>query len=91
MTKNKARQLYKKFFGRTSRNEFKIDLGHLKNMTFLGVPTRIEYFANKKQHGGKDTVYYHDFENEPVLLTNNQGVLIIYDPQIKITDRGIEG
>lgn len=90
MTKNQAKKLYKKFFGRNSKNEYKINLGNLKNLTMIGIPTRIEYFASKNQYGGEDTIYYHDFENEPVILTNGN-VLIIYDPKIRITERGIEG
>lgn len=91
MNFKKAKKLYEKFSGKKQESTFDIDLGNIDNLAFLGVPARIEYVTTKPHLGDNEPVqYYHDFEGAPVLVAKD-GVLIIYDENIRITDRGIEG
>jgi len=88
MTGLKAKELYKKFFGRDSKKNFKINLQPMENLTLLGITHKIEYIAKKSQFRDKEgIIYVHEFK-QPVLLLTNGKDLILYG-EIKIDERGI--
>lgn len=95
MTERQARKLYEIFTGKYSDKEnFKIDIGDLNNLSLLGICTKIEYICKKEHLKDKnETIYFHDFKNVILLLANNEGTLILVSPdkKLKITDRGVIG
>lgn len=86
MEKDKSANLFKKFFGREPKSEFTIELGEMKNLTWLGKVNAIEYVARK--HEDKQQVTYrHTFKKKPFLLTNGKEIIIFGD--FEINERGI--
>lgn len=85
-----AEKLYKKFHGRKSKEEYEIDLGDLKELTFLGYVSQLNYIAKKIHIDPKVVEYFHKFEKTAKLFTNGK-ILIIHSKHIKIDERGIHG
>jgi hypothetical protein len=88
MKKEKAKKVYKDFYGFSNKSEYEIDLASMKNLTQLGRVTEIVYKA-KKHNDRKFYNYKHVFKKCPVLLFNGKE-LIIYG-KFKVTEKGIEG
>lgn len=88
MTEKKAKNIYKKFFGRKSKKVFNITLGDMSNLTLLGVIHKIEYIAKKNQFGDKENIIYvHEFKQPVKILWNGKDIIL--HGNIKVTERGI--
>ncbi len=90
MKKQDSEKLYKKFHGKESEKSYYVELGNLKNLTFLGYVTEISYLSKKIHIDPKIVEYFHKFDKTAKLFTNGK-ILIIHSDYIKIDRDGIKG
>lgn len=81
------KRLYKKFHGRSSDEDFTLNIEDINKMFLIGEVVAIEYKAMK--HADKqEFIYRHKFKKGDLLLANNS-VLLIVGENLQIKKEGI--
>lgn len=87
MKSTDATKKFKEFYGRESTKKMTVEIGDFESVTELGEALAIEYKA-RKHDDDKEYGYRHEFSKGAKLFYNGN-VLIIYNPKMTVTERGI--